>query len=45
MIRQTLRDRIVANVRKRDTDGNAHKQAPKGETESQAPRTVTLFAG
>jgi hypothetical protein len=45
MIRQTLRDRIVANVRKLDTDVNAHKKAPKGEAKSQAPRTVTLFAG
>ncbi|MCK6574115.1 hypothetical protein L6V77_23800 [Myxococcota bacterium] len=45
MIRQSLRDRIVANVRKLDTEVNAVKQAPKGETKSQAPRTVTLFAG
>lgn len=41
MSRTQLRDRIVQNVRTLNT----LVKAPQGEVKSQAPRTVTLFAG
>ena len=41
MNRQSLRDRIVQNVRKL----NAAVKAPQSEAPRSAPSTVTLFAG
>lgn len=41
MNRQNLSSRIIANVRKINTQ----VKAPQGDVKSQSPRTVTLFAG